>query len=130
MLPAASAATPSAALVPLIFSTGSGMRADTTPVLALPTRMPRFHPSWFCATDRAKPEQDLGVGTELDDLLALAVAIDAIGRPDIALAIDVQPMRKHQKLRAEALQQSAGGIELENGRELGPVAIERLAFLH
>ena len=51
MLPAASAATPSAALVVLLFSTGSGMNAVTEPSLALPIRMPRFQPSWFFETD-------------------------------------------------------------------------------
>src|SRR5207253_4332618 len=44
-LPCASAATPSAALVVLTFSTGSGMNAVTSPVRALPTRMPRFQPT-------------------------------------------------------------------------------------
>ena len=41
----------SAALVPVAFSTGSGMNAVTVPSRALPTRIPRFHPSWFLATD-------------------------------------------------------------------------------
>jgi hypothetical protein len=45
MLPIASAATPSAALVPVALSTGSGMNAVTTPSLTRPTRMPRFQPS-------------------------------------------------------------------------------------
>src|SRR6516164_8368398 len=45
ILPMASAATPSAALEPVAFSTGSGMKAVTDPSLALPTRMPRFQPS-------------------------------------------------------------------------------------
>ncbi len=51
MLPAASAATPSAALVPVAFSTGSGMNAVTVPSRTLPTRMPRRHPSWLRDTD-------------------------------------------------------------------------------
>jgi hypothetical protein len=51
MLPLASAATPSAALEPVAFSAGSGMKAATEPSLALPTRMPRFQPSWFLETD-------------------------------------------------------------------------------
>jgi len=42
MLPAASAATPSAALVLVALSTGSGMNAVTFPSFALPTRIPRF----------------------------------------------------------------------------------------
>src|SRR6516162_5770688 len=45
MLPMASAATPSAALDPVAFSAGSGMKAATEPSIALPTRMPRFQPS-------------------------------------------------------------------------------------
>jgi hypothetical protein len=51
MFPSTSAATPSAALVPVVFSTGSGMNAVTDPSRALPMRMPRFHPSWFRDTD-------------------------------------------------------------------------------
>ena len=51
MLPAASTATPSAALVPVVFSTGSGMNAVTEPSRALPMRIPRFQPSWFLETD-------------------------------------------------------------------------------
>jgi hypothetical protein len=51
MLPIASAATPSAALVPVALSTGSGMKAVTAPSLTRPTRMPRFQPSWFLETD-------------------------------------------------------------------------------
>src|SRR6516162_4625658 len=37
MLPCVSAATPSAALVPVAFSTGSGIKATTLPFLQIPT---------------------------------------------------------------------------------------------
>jgi len=42
-LPAASTATPSAALVFVAFSAGSGMNAVTRPSSIRPIRMPRFH---------------------------------------------------------------------------------------
>jgi hypothetical protein len=42
MLPEASAATPSAALVVVAFSTGSGMNAVTEPSRALPILIRRF----------------------------------------------------------------------------------------
>src|SRR6185295_17928356 len=51
MLPAASTAIPSAALVPVAFSSGSGMKPRIFPSFRLPQRIPRFQPSWLRDTD-------------------------------------------------------------------------------
>src|SRR5262249_37387242 len=50
-LPAGSATTPSAGLVPVAFSSGSGMKYITLPSFALPMRMPRFQSWWLRETD-------------------------------------------------------------------------------
>src|SRR5205085_6676835 len=62
----------------------------------------------------AKREQKLAVGTEFENLMPLALDADAVGDPDIAVAIDVQAVREDQHSGAEALDQLAGGIEFEN----------------
>ena len=78
----------------------------------------------------AEPQQDPAVGAELDDLLPLGAALDPIGHPYVALAIDVQTVRKYEQFLAKALHQLAGGVKLENRRELRPVAVERNALFH
>ena len=46
--------------------------------------------------------------------------------PDVAVAIDVDAVRKDEHARAEALHQLAGRIELQHRIEIGTAAAERL----
>src|SRR5580704_18476653 len=62
----------------------------------------------------AERHQHLAVRAELEDLVALAVLALAVGDPDIALRIDKNAVREHEHAGAEACDQLAGGIELED----------------
>src|SRR5262249_57587780 len=55
----------------------------------------------------AEREQHLAVRTELDDLMTLAVLAQPIGDPDVALAVDMNAVRQHQRTNAEAVHQLA-----------------------
>ena len=73
----------------------------------------------------AKHEQHLAVRAELEHLVALAAAAEPVGHPDVARTVDVQAMRKQQQAGAEALDQLAGAIELEDRVERRLTACKR-----
>ena len=75
-----------------------------------------------CAGDASLTErqQELAVGTELEDLMALAVLADAVGQPDIAFAIDMQAVRKDGQAGAEALHQPPDASNFRIGSSLEP----------
>ena len=47
----------------------------------------------------AERHQHLAVRAELEDLVALAVLAEAVGHPDIAVAVDVNAVRKQEQSR-------------------------------
>jgi hypothetical protein len=55
----------------------------------------------------AEREQHLAVRTELDNLMTFALLAQPIGDPDVALAIDMDAVRQHQRANAEAFHQVA-----------------------
>ena len=69
-------------------------------------------------TRLAKRQQHLAVGAELEHLMALAAAAEAVDGPHVALAVHVNAMRKQHQARAEALEQLSGLIELEDWIEV------------
>ena len=81
-------------------------------------------------TGLAEGHQDFAVGTELEDLVALAVLADAVRHPHVAGAVDRESMRQHEHSGAEALYQVAVLVELEDRREVRALAAERNAGLH
>src|SRR5262249_30466652 len=58
--------------------------------------------------------QDLAVGAELEDRVAFAVAARLIGRPDIALPVDMEAMRAIDQAGAEARNELAVLVELHD----------------
>ena len=62
--------------------------------------------------------RSLPSGAELEDLMTLAVLAEAVGEPDIAVAIDMDAVRKDGEAGAETLHQPAGCVELEDRIEL------------
>ena len=73
----------------------------------------------------AERQQQLAVGAELEHLWPLPSLAEAVGHPDVAVAVDVNAVREQQHSGAEALHQLAGRIELEDRVELRAVAVER-----
>src|SRR2546425_8992331 len=79
-------------------------------------------------TGRAERRQHLSVWAELDDDLSALVAFrgsvlgDRIGDPDVAVAVDVEPVRPDEHAAAEALHHFAVGTELEDRIGLGIAA--------
>src|SRR5258708_4523207 len=65
----------------------------------------------------ADRHQHSSVGAELQSRRAPAIAGSAVGDPDIAVAVDAQPMRPVDQLRAEAHHLPAGGIEFLDRRD-------------
>src|SRR5215510_8791476 len=65
----------------------------------------------------AQNHQHLAVGSKLDEISALAVPGDLVAAPHIALAIDVEPVRNREFVRADRRLKFAQGIELLHGRE-------------
>ncbi len=68
------------------------------------------------STLRAERQQHLAVGAELEDLVALAVQAELVGRPDEAFGVDVKAVGPHEHPLAEALHQIAVRIETQDGR--------------
>src|ERR1700674_4545710 len=60
--------------------------------------------------------QQFSVGSEFKYLLALAVFSIVVRDPYVAVLIHVTSVRKHEHFRAEAFDQFARWVELENGR--------------
>jgi hypothetical protein len=64
----------------------------------------------------------LAVGTELDHLMALRAAPLTVGDPDIALAIDVNAVGKHEHSGAKRFHELTQSIEFQDRIEIGTVA--------
>ena len=69
-------------------------------------------------------------GLNLKTWWPLHSAAEAVGDPDIAVAVDVHAVRENEHAGAEALHQLAGRVELQNRIEVRAVAIEYFAFAH
>src|SRR5262249_61966961 len=65
----------------------------------------------------AQNHQDLAVGSKLDEISALAVPGDLVAAPHIALAVDVEPVRNGELVRADRRLKFARGIELLHRRD-------------
>ena len=65
----------------------------------------------------AQCHQNLAGGAEFDDHMALAIQAVGIGNPHIALMVDRDSVRKHEHACAEARQQLAGWIEVQDRRQ-------------
>src|SRR5215472_5039356 len=59
----------------------------------------------------AQRHQHLSIGTELDNRVALAVAVSAVGHPDVAVPVREQAVRPIDHAAGEARYQFAGGVE-------------------
>ena len=59
---------------------------------------------------RPEPHQHFAIGRQLDDLVPFrsVLARLRVGHPDVAVAIDVQAVRKHEQSLADALRRPAG----------------------
>ena len=66
----------------------------------------------------AEGQQHFAFGAELDGRVALAVLALRVGHPHIAIAVDVDAVRKHEHAGAETLQIIAGLIELDDRRHI------------
>src|SRR5438105_13441848 len=75
----------------------------------------------------AEGEQQFSVRAELENLMAFAVAAEAVGHPYIAVTVDMEAMWKQDHAGAEAFEQLAGRVELQDRIELGLRAGERRA---
>src|SRR5258708_2121938 len=64
-----------------------------------------------CDTSSAERQQYLALRTELDDLMALAIAANIVSRPHIALAIDIEAMGVVEEALANAQYKISRGIE-------------------
>src|SRR6266446_6441590 len=64
-----------------------------------------------CDTSSAKRQQYLALWTELDDLMALAIAANIVRRPHIALAIDIEAVGVVEETLANAQYKIPRGIE-------------------
>jgi hypothetical protein len=80
--------------------------------------------------DLAEGQQHFALGTELEDLVALAVLADAIRHPHVSCAVHREAMRQHEHAGTEALYQIAVLVELQDRREARAFAAERNAGLH
>jgi hypothetical protein len=60
--------------------------------------------------------------TNLEDLLPLAVLRLAVGHPDVVVDVHEEAMRIYEHAGAEACDESAGGIELQQRRQVRAVA--------
>ena len=72
-----------------------------------------------------EPHQHFAIGRQLDDLMPFrsVLARLRIGHPHVAVAIDVQAVRKHEQPRADALRRLAGRqIHQVDRRKVGAVA--------
>jgi len=65
----------------------------------------------------SESQQDLTVVVELEDLLPLAVLYSVVGNPEMAVVVYGDFVRTYEQSLAKALQELAGGIELQNGIE-------------
>ena len=72
-----------------------------------------------CYTGSAERQQYLAPWTELDDLVALAVVANVVGRPYVALAIDIEAMWVVEETLAKAHHKISGGIEFLDGIKRG-----------
>src|SRR5258708_6234714 len=72
-----------------------------------------------CYTGSAERQQYLAPWTELDDLVALAVVATVVGRPYVALAIDIEAMWVVEETLAKAHHKISGGIEFLDGIKRG-----------
>ena len=76
---------------------------------------------------RAEPQQHLAARAELDDLMAAAVAVRParalvgrrVGDPDVALRVDLEPVRPDEHAAAEARDRVAVRRELHDDVEIG-----------
>ena len=140
MLPCESTTTPSAALVPVAASSGSGMNATTLPSFALPMRMPRFHAPCAGLTrarlgvgdvehvvlvdeDAARPAELRPLVDELAVLVEdLDAVVAAVADEQAALRVErervrlVELARRRCRTCPNVLMQLAGLVELENPR--------------
>src|ERR1700686_4749528 len=64
-----------------------------------------------CDTGCAKRQQYLALWTELDDLVALAVATSVVSRPHVAIAIHIETMGMVEETLAKPHHKLSGGIE-------------------
>src|SRR5262249_10810443 len=62
----------------------------------------------------AKGHQQPPVGTELEDLVALAFFAEPVRHPDISFWVDREPVRKQDEAGAKALYELAGFVEFED----------------
>src|SRR5262245_10871694 len=76
----------------------------------------------------AKRQQDLALRAELEHLVALALHPEAVGEPDIAVAIDMNAMREDQHAGTEGLHQLAGCIEFQDRIKRRSLTGKGLAF--
>src|SRR5205823_3359825 len=67
----------------------------------------------------AERQQQLAVGAELEDLMALAAFAEPVGHPDIVLRVDIDPVRKDEHAAAEGFHQLARLVEFEDRIERG-----------
>src|SRR5215472_5240937 len=63
----------------------------------------------------AERQQYLALRTELNDLVALAVAASVVGRPHVAFTIDIETMWLIEETLAERHHKISGGIKFFNG---------------
>src|ERR1700704_3631804 len=77
----------------------------------------------------AERQRDLALRTELDDHVALAVAGGVVGRPHVALAIDMEPVGGVEVTLAKACHKLSGGIEFVDRIERGVDAVSCSAAL-
>src|SRR5580693_5631071 len=108
MLPWASTATPSAALVVVAFSSGSGMKYFTAPSAALPMRRPRFQSPCALLTD-----PDAVVVAVGDEQAAARVHGEPMGNVEVAGTC---------ALLSPGLDELAGLVELHDAR-IGVAAV-------
>src|SRR5436309_8130553 len=66
----------------------------------------------------AQRQQNLPVRTEFENLLALAVFALAVSGPRVSVLVHRETVRKNKHSCAKAVDEPAGRIELENGRQL------------
>src|SRR5258708_11960351 len=71
--------------------------------------------AFTCDTGFAERQQHLALRTELDDLVALAIATSVVSRPHVALAVYVETMGVVEETLAEAHHKFSGGIEFSDG---------------
>src|SRR5262249_21610402 len=67
----------------------------------------------------AERQQDSSLGIELQHLRTLAIFRLPIGCPDVAVLVHVETVRIYKESRTKTRHQSAGGIEFEDGCQVG-----------